>query len=239
MKNLRQSSKKQGFTLMETVIAIGVLALLLTSFLAVFGPATQNIRKAISVQEADRLSSTLERELSVLHPGSSTYGTAFEKAFDWFSKSASGATSILIYQYRGTPGDVRFDGTLNPYTSSGGTVGKDYIVQTVARLRSDKLLEDDLKALEGRIFTVKLFQLKYSNGSITRGKEGEIGDMNPDDSDSFSGGDASSYPDAVIAYAADFYIVPNSSVDFVKSGGKFDPSKLKTPVFSRNMAVAR
>ena len=35
------------------------VAILLTAFLAVFGPATQGIRRAISVQEADRL--VLER----------------------------------------------------------------------------------------------------------------------------------------------------------------------------------
>ncbi len=40
---------------MESVIAIGIVAILLTTFLAVFGPATQGIRRALSVQEADRL----------------------------------------------------------------------------------------------------------------------------------------------------------------------------------------
>ena len=44
---------------MESVIAIGVVAILLTTFLAVFGPATQGIRRASSTQEADRLAATL------------------------------------------------------------------------------------------------------------------------------------------------------------------------------------
>ncbi len=51
---------------MESVIAIGIVAVLLTTFLAVFGPATQGIRRAISIQEADRLVSALEREMQVL-----------------------------------------------------------------------------------------------------------------------------------------------------------------------------
>jgi prepilin-type N-terminal cleavage/methylation domain-containing protein len=75
---------RRGFTLMETVIAIGVLALLLTAFLAVFGPATTGLRKAISVQEADRLAAALERELVTLRPGtSSDYKTGFDKAYQW------------------------------------------------------------------------------------------------------------------------------------------------------------
>ena len=37
-----------AFTLMETVIAIGVLAVLLTGFMAVFTPAAQGIRRSIS-----------------------------------------------------------------------------------------------------------------------------------------------------------------------------------------------
>jgi len=53
---------RRGFTLMETVIAIGVLAVLLTAFMAVFGPATRGVRRSINVQEADRLAATLEKE---------------------------------------------------------------------------------------------------------------------------------------------------------------------------------
>ena len=58
--------RRRGFTLMETVIAIGVVAVLLTTFLAVFGPAQSTIRRALSAQEAGRLTTSLERELSSL-----------------------------------------------------------------------------------------------------------------------------------------------------------------------------
>ena len=61
LQNLRL---RRGFTLMETVIAIGVLALLLTAFLAVFGPATSGLRKAISIQEADRLAARIIQSLA-------------------------------------------------------------------------------------------------------------------------------------------------------------------------------
>ena len=57
---------RRGFTLMETVIAIGVVAVLLTTFLAVFGPASSSIRRVLSAQEAGRLTTTLERELGLV-----------------------------------------------------------------------------------------------------------------------------------------------------------------------------
>ena len=57
---------RNGFTLMETLLAIAVVAVLLSSFLAVFGPATSGIRQSISAQDADRLASALEHELSIL-----------------------------------------------------------------------------------------------------------------------------------------------------------------------------
>jgi prepilin-type N-terminal cleavage/methylation domain-containing protein len=40
----------RGFTLLETVIAIGVLAVLLTGFIIVFAPAAEGIKKSINVQ---------------------------------------------------------------------------------------------------------------------------------------------------------------------------------------------
>ncbi|MCW1885893.1 prepilin-type N-terminal cleavage/methylation domain-containing protein [Luteolibacter flavescens] len=232
----------RGFTLMETVIAIGVLALLLTAFLAVFGPATSNLRRAISVQEADRLASALERELVTVRPGSgsTSYSTGFDKAYEWIKAAPDKGKEILLYQYRGDPTQLRSDGTMEPFTRNGGVAGKDFIVQPAVRQRNDGELLEDLKALDGRIFSVKLTQLVFSGGQLTRGTAGEINDPTPDDGDSAgTGSGSSSYPEAVIAFAAEFFIVPNSSVEFVGPNGKFDASTMTKPVFTRNLAVRR
>lgn len=233
--------KSRGFTLMETVIAIGVLALLLTAFLAVFGPATTGLRKAISVQEADRLAAALERELVTLRPGggSSNYKTGFDKAYQWIDSAATPADTILLYQYRGTPNSLRQDGTMEPYTKGGGVAGKDFVVQPMVRQRSDSQLLDDLKALDGRIFAAKLTQLEFDNGQL---KKREDGGINPDPNDtgeSLGGTGSDAYVEAVIAFAAEFFIVPNSSEDYVKPGGKFNPENLTKPIFTRNLAVRR
>jgi prepilin-type N-terminal cleavage/methylation domain-containing protein len=240
---LRPLSFRRGFTLMETVIAIGVLALLLTAFLAVFGPATTGLRKAISVQEADRLSAALESELVTMRPSAGgsteTYKTGFDKAYEWIKAAPDSGNAILLYQYRGDPTQLRADGTMEPFTKGGGVAGKDFIVQPAVRQRGDSLLLEDLAALDGRIFTVKLTQLVFSGGQLTRGTVGEITDPTPDDGDTAGGSGSDGYPEAVIAFAAEFFIVPNSSIDYVKPGGKFNPVNLTKPIFTRNLAVRR
>jgi prepilin-type N-terminal cleavage/methylation domain-containing protein len=240
MKSI-QSRMRHGFTLMETVIAIGVLALLLTAFLAVFGPATTGLRKAISVQEADRLAAALERELVTLRPGGSgdTYTTGFDKAYKWIEEVSGGSETVMLYQYRGTPNSLRQDGTMEPFTAAGGVAGKDFVVQPMVRKRTDSLLLEDLKALDGRIFAAKLTQLEFDNGQL---KKREGGGINPDPNntgESLGGTGSDAYVEAVIAFAAEFFIVPNSAPDYVKPGGKFDPNNLTKPVFTRNLAVRR
>lgn len=242
------SSKRQGFTLLETVIAIGVLAVLLTAFLGVFGPATAGIRRAINVQEADRLASTLERELTTLRPGqsSSTLVTGFDKAYQWIEDSMKKAAPqvMFIYQYKGNPSNLRPDGTLAPYTTAGGVAGKDYTVVPMVRRRDDAAFADDLAALEGRVFAVKTTQLVFNAGQLTLSTEELIKDPSPNNDPAGTTpptgtGAAGKYPEAVIAFSAEFYSVSSTAPAYLKTGGKFDPSKLKSPIFTRNLAVRR
>ena len=80
---------RSGFTLMETLLAIAVTGILLSTFLAVFGPAANTIRRAISVQEADRLATALEQELSTLRQEEAgQFNTSFDKAFEGFQTQA-------------------------------------------------------------------------------------------------------------------------------------------------------
>nr|MCU0750470.1 type II secretion system GspH family protein [Akkermansiaceae bacterium] len=146
-----QTQFKRAFTLLETVIAIGVLAVLLTGFMIVFAPAAAGIKKSISVQEADRLASTLEQELVTLRKGqetgletkpSASY-TGFDKAFSWIMKSNEAGEALLIYQYRGkmpnSAADLRTDDqTPIPVADIRDKVpGKDYVVQAMVRRKSD------------------------------------------------------------------------------------------------------
>jgi hypothetical protein len=220
---------------METVIAIGVLALLLTGFLAVFAPATAGIRKAISVQEADRLAFALEKELVNLRdPSSSEYDNRFDKAYQWIEGSTKNNEAVMVYQYRAQiDGSLRSDGTREPYTANDGAAGEDFVIQPIARRKGDPELENDLKALEGRVYVARMVQLVFDKGELVRGTAGTI---KPPSGEGASA-DAESYPEAVIAFAAEFHLLPNSSYNYINS--KFQINELKNPMFIRNLAVRR
>ena len=232
-------SRKSGFTLLETVIAIGVLAVLLTAFMYVFGPAMAGIRKSINVQEADRLASTLERELGTLRTGQSSgdLKTGFDKAFQWVKQSNDPNNALFVYQYRGDPSKQRSDNSLEPVVRTGVTAGKDFIVQPMVRRLSDPLFVKDLAAVEGAVFVVKCTQLVFdkANGMIA-GSPGEISDPvegtpvgAPDD-----------FKEAVIAFSAEFYSMPGNSQSFLL-GENFKKRFRSTakPIFTRNLAVRR
>ena len=236
---IQPTSRNSGFTLLETVIAMGVLAVLLTAFMAAFGPAMTGIRRAINVQEADRLASTLESELATLRSGqeSSDIKTGFDKSFYWIKQANDSTTALFVYQYRGDPSKRRADSTLEPVPQTGGVPGKDYIVQPMIRRLNDALFLKDIAALEGPVLLVKITQLIFSNGQgLVKGLPGDIKDpqvgtavTKPDD-----------YKEAVIAFYAEFYGMPtNSETYFTGDAFKSRFKTIKYPIFTRNLAVRR
>lgn len=241
MKTLSSIRRRAGFTLVETVIAIGVLAVLLTGFMMVFAPAAAGIRKALNVQEADRLASTLEQELVTLRSGSDTdYKTGFAKAYDWIAKSNKPGEAILVYQYRGKfAKSLRPDGTPEPETNVTDKLpGRDYVLQTMVRRKSDQRFLDDLPAVEGGVYLVKCTQLVFSNGQLQPGTPGSI--VDPKGGGGGGGGTADDYPEAVIAFSADFFALSTRNPSYFSSGA-FDKTfkTLTKPVFTRNLAVRR
>jgi prepilin-type N-terminal cleavage/methylation domain-containing protein len=230
--------RKRGFTLLETVIAIGVLSVLLTGFIVVFTPAAQGIKKSINVQQADRLASTFEQELVTLRTTADT--TGFGKAFDWIKNSNVATSALLAYQYRGDPSKLRDDdNTAEPVASLQSKLpGKDYVVVSMLRRKSDSNLSADLAAVEGPVYVVKCTQLKFSGGNLILDPliAGTI--VDPKTGDTVAS--ATAYPEAVIAYAAGFYQLPSSSASFV-TGSAFTSTfdGLKKPVFTRDFAVGR
>jgi type II secretory pathway pseudopilin PulG len=260
---------RAAFTLTETVIAIGVLAVVLTGFIAVFTPAAQGIRRAISSEQADRLTSTLERELVTVRSGQTPTKDPFDtttppkpilgftKGFIWLAEGRDATKAIFVYQYRanltgkkpdGTNEVPRPDGTATPYASIKGQPGKEFIVQSMARRADDSLLIDDLTALEGPLFFVKPTQLVYSGNTLsldvtpTNGKlKNPAGATLPDTDD------VSKYQEAVIAFSAEFHSVPSKTFAYLNSedgfGKRFSDivkeDSTVKPIFTRNLAVRR
>ena len=239
MKPFR-SHRSRGFTLLETVIAIGVLAVLLTGFMVVFTPAAEGIRKSINIQQADRLASTLEQELVTLRaPEVGSLKTGFNKSFEWIKDSSNQANALLVYQYRGeAAGAARTDGTPRPVIGTSDKLpGKDYIVVPMVRRKSDRNFIDDLKAVEGAVYLVKCTQLVFNAGELRLGTPGTIKD--PKDG-GVATGTSDLYPEAVIAFAADFHQLPAKTEAYF-NGTAFTTrfTNARNPVFTRNLAVRR
>ena len=237
--NRPHPARQSGFTLLETVIAIGVLAVLLTAFMYAFGPAMSGIRRSINIQEADRLASTLENELTTLRNGQQTgdIKTGFDKAFQWIMKANEASTALFVYQYRGDPAKHRADNTLEPVLKTGGIAGKDYIVLPMVRRLDDPLFVKDIDALEGVVFYIKCTQLVYNKDKgLIQGTPGAIND--PQDGTPASKAD--DYKEAVIAFSAEFYSMPaNNQAYFTGSSFKNNFKLAKKPIFTRNLAVRR
>ncbi|MFM2197398.1 MAG: hypothetical protein RLZZ505_830 [Verrucomicrobiota bacterium] len=242
-----------AFTLTETVIAIGVLAVLLTGFIAVFTPAAQGIRRSISSEQADRLTSTLEVELvtprlnqapATNQSNPTTAITGFAKAFDWIQKGNASATAIFVYQYRGNPSATRrTDGTMAPRATLTNVVpGRTYILQTMARRANDPLLEADLDAVEGSVFFVRPIQLVFSNNQL----EPTTSPTSILNADGTTAATAAAYKEAVIAFTAEFHSVPSKTYEYL-TGSAFKTRHTRIiaanspikPVFTRNLAVRR
>jgi prepilin-type N-terminal cleavage/methylation domain-containing protein len=234
------SRNRRGFTLIETVIAIGVLAVLLTGFIIVFTPAADGIRKTISTQQADRLTSALEQELVTLRGSTETteFKTGFNKAYTFIKESNAADEALLVYQYRGDlEAERRSDGSLEPKSSIDGKLpGEDYLVVPMARRLSDAIFIEDLAAVEGPVYLVKPTQLIYDANQLVLGEPGQI--KNPKDGSAAATADA--YTEAVIAFAAEFHPMPTNAAGYFK-GPEFAKkfTKAKTPVFTRNLAVRR
>ena len=248
-KQPTRSSIHRGFTLLETVIAIGVLAVLLTGFMIVFAPAAQGIRKAISVQEADRLASTLEAEL-VSGRSTKAPNTPFDTALNRIKESSEPDNAIFVYQYRGSLSSFRSDQSLEPVASiKDKLVGKDYVVVSMMRRVTESEFLKDLEALEGSLYLIKCKQLYFKGNELVMDER--TGDANgkkelidPKTGDEWK--NASRFPEAAIPFTAEFYFVPtNKPSYFSVSKGKATPAftakfkALKNPVFMRNIAVRR
>lgn len=227
---------QRGFTLLETVIAIGVLAVLLTGFMVVFAPAAEGIRKSINVQQADRLATALEQELVTPRDGDVT---GFDKAFTWIKESNTASEALLVYQYRAkVPSEARpDDGTPEPEPEMKGNLpGQDYVVVPMVRRVSDSNLTEDLAALEGPVYLVKCTQLIFDTGELKLGTPGEIKDPKQGTGVTTS----NAYPEAVIAFSADFHMLPARTASYI-TGPAFATKfgTVRNPVFSRNLAVRR
>lgn len=198
--------KRKGFSLVEVAIAMAVVAIMLTSFVAVFGPAQRNITRSLAQKDLNRLSDTLEYELSILRSGEEEeFTTAFDKAFTIISEYSAdvgnGASNVLLYEYKGSLSlpprsseenpsiPASLDGSLVPFVLDNANreksvSGRDFTMQTAVRIigsdQDDEVGEElDLSSIgEGAVYLVRMRQLvDDGSGGLTPGEYGQI--LNP------------------------------------------------------------
>ena len=231
-----------GFTLIETVLSIGIFSTFIVIFLAIFGFATGSLDDSIDSQEADRLVSTLGRELSIIRADEvdSEVGitTAFDKAYHWIQMSSLGEDGMLfVYSYEGNPNQVRPDGSLEPVLAGvgGDTVATAAVHFVKGGNLPDEML-DELDSLSSPVFLVRLNQLVYEGGELTNGEPGITPPREGQTPLPGATNAADAYPEAVIAFTAEFYQLASGSPEFLAN---LDLKKLKRPLFSRPMTVRR
>lgn len=246
-----RSSRGAGFTLMETVIAIGIVALLLTGFLTVFGPASSAIQRSLQGAEAQRLADAVETELNILREDDiGTYDSAFDKAFDLVLDSPTLTDAgdknggLFAYSYRAElPFSVEgSSGALRPYTGTDGIADQDFSVVAVARGIGGKnddaeLIRRELASLIGRVYFVRLIPLEIKeNDGVFVNREEDPGtgaklrgetSTNPED-----------YEGAGLPIAIEFYETPTTEPNFLTNNWS-GPTIESRPLYSTNIIVRR
>ena len=241
------SKKSRGFSLIETVIAIGVVAILLSGFLIVFAPAAAGIKDSINSKAATRLVNTLEQELVSLRGQTQVdnFGTGFDKAYEYI-KGSAGANpdnAILVYKYRASLSASRSDGTPAPVNDVDNLIaGKDYVVRNMMRRKADPEFNADIAAIEGPVYLVKCTQLIMmpdpSNGE-TKLMPATPGQIANEATPTTAVDDPDNYNHAVVAFVADFYNLPSRGRSFFDSQFASYFPNVKRPAFSRNLGVRR
>ena len=239
-------NKNPGFTLVEVAIAMGMMAVMISSFMVVFGPSIKGIDKSLSAKEADRLTNALELELGVVRAGE-TYATPFEKGFWWIKQSTLDSKyPVLIYQYRGNPNSVRTDGTLNPYpynATNPGIPGVNYVIQTSVRRLNDTFHNSKIQAelapgvLEGKVYYARLTQLRYNTDGemVDTTSPNNITNLYPSHDNRV--GPVNYTEDAVLPFRARFYEVKPPLWSYINN--TWSVADVGNPVITKNMAVMR
>lgn len=259
---------KRGFTLLETIVALGIAAIALSFFIAAFAPATLGIKKASRAQEAKNLVSALEAEMGIVRNsegsgGSSLYDNPFDKAFQWVKRNGANGSGLLVaFQYRANSQQATdTDGNYPAYTGdvTGTATSQAMILQnrvcpienivsppSVTAGYSDA---DRYAQVEGGAFVMELTQMVYDNNGalVVHDDRGEVVDPNNASGAAVSAydsvtGTTLAFPEAVLLYQVDVYFLKSSDPSYLSGTidgvADFDAT-LGKPIYSTQLGVFR
>ncbi len=235
----------KGFTIMETILAIGLIAMLLGIFLTLFLPAKDMIRAAIAREESDRIISVLRSEMVTLRPNETStktsgnkFASGFDKGFTWFQRSANPGTSIAIFTYRADLSKApRADGTY-PAVKVGKNMpaGSTALISMACPI-TDPLHKDDIMHAVGPVFLVKMTQLvDPGNGTFKLAPKPGLVKEASSPTSFISDENSKDSWGGVLFFQADFYTMSPPSPARYK---KMSWNKMSRPTFTTNMTLRR
>jgi prepilin-type N-terminal cleavage/methylation domain-containing protein len=230
-------SGKTGFTLAEILMAMMVFAIAISTILALLARSIETADSILIKDEVISLSSSLDSfmaELPFYDSASATLNPDDPDAY----KLVRDQRALFAYQYRGNlTVNPRSDSSLVPIEVLSDTdkLGESYTVVPGVRPAGNSLLEDDIDALEGRLF---LINLRVSDAN-------PIGTTLVPDPNA-PNGTVPAYNSAVLVVLAEFYqVAPVLATDSTAFQAKMaeinntNVSLRPNPVFSFNFAVRR
>ena len=202
---------RDGFTLMETIVALGVATIALSFFILAMAPATVGIERSNSKKTAQRMAASVENELNTIRDSEiSNYVTesSFEKAFDWIQRDGESGQGLLVaFDYRANsqePPDV--DGLLpafdqNDYLDRAVTDQQQMILQT--RVTEIDDLGTHINSIEGTAYVIKLRQMQVAqDGTLSPATDGTV---ITNSIDSSVASDITNFTDGLIVCQAQIY----------------------------------
>ena len=235
---MKRSTKRRysgGFTLMETLLALALVATLVSIFLVVFVPARGIVNKSLAQQDCDRLIGVLKTEMKTIRADEQgEFKTPFHKAFNWIGRTRKPDSSIIIFSYREDlekqPGP---DGTRPAISARESVPGVNSNLVTIACPIDDPVHEKHIRDAVGPVFLVSMTPLEFSGGEWkANGKPGVMnGAGSPEEY--IRGCSQRPIGGAAIFYRADFYMLSTPNPNIVKNKNW---GKLGKPVFSTNMS---
>ncbi len=247
-KNQQRTRSKRAFTLVEALLAIGIVGMLLGIFMTLFVPVKSMLTAALAREESGRIINALTTEMGNLRPNeraaaSATrsakgkYLTSFDKSFFWFLESKRPSTSIAIFSYRA---DIskrpQADGSYPPVPRGRSVAPENTELITMAAPLNSKLHRNAIRQAVGPVFLVRMTQL------VPRG-QGEFklatrpgvleGGSSPS---TYVSSDEDNPWGGIVNYRADFYrLFPTDPARYTtKSWNDFTQ-----PIFSTNLSFRR
>ena len=219
---------KDGFSLIEVVLAIGIFLVTVLALVGLLGPTLQSVDE---VEKTDALSSVVNTVNSFLHNSPAiASGSNFETVFNALAKSSDSSATLFVYQaYREDNSEavklrVGFDSDVTVADASEGHVDEEDLTDAAGSIYRVVLTPSSVLPVTGQNASGTDVSYRSATRSITTNAYS----LNVDFNDYMEG----SFAMEVRIYAED----PGPTFTYSKS---LEVLKDEEPIFTYNIAIVR